>query len=151
MKRLIYIIISIAFLLQSCDKMPTDSRLDGMWQLISIERAEGTTDTKPQRIYWCFRRELVQYTSDGGEILFSHVSHRGDSLLFRDFFHDSKSAVEGDDNQPVLPSEAPLLHGYGVWACTGNGALSASFHIDRLSSDRLVLRNDSFVITFRKF
>lgn len=150
-KSLVAILLLLCFALLSCDKMPLDSRFDGMWQLMSVEQGEQRFDVKSKRIYWSVRRNIVQYSASEMPFIYSHVIIRNDSLTLIDFFHDTEAAVEGDDNQQVLPSESSVLESVGVYASPVGSALRASYYVERVGSSQLVLRGERSVVVFRKF
>lgn len=152
MKKSVIIILVLSFcVFSSCDKMPTDSRFDGMWQLMSVEQSGQRVDVKAKRIYWSVRCNLVQYGASEMPFLYSHIIIRNDSLVLTDFFHDTEAAVEGDDNQPVLPSESSVLESVGVYASPVGSALRASYYVERVGASQLVLRGERSVVVFRKF
>ena len=68
MKKHIAYIISAAVILfsaVSCDKLPENGKLDGMWQIMSVNYAHGSeydslVDIKSQKVYLSFQLKLAQ-------------------------------------------------------------------------------------------
>jgi hypothetical protein len=55
----IYLLLSTVF---SCDKLPMNGDLDGMWQLMSVEMDGEVSDVKSRKRYWSFQLHLVQFS-----------------------------------------------------------------------------------------
>ena len=150
MKKHLIIIVSLLLAFISCDKMPADNRFDGMWQLMSVEHGNNQVDMKSARVYWSFRRNLVQYNYGNGERLYSHVVYMDDSLMFTDFFHNTVAAVDGDDNLPLCPDEADVLGRGGVFAPYEGTSFVSKYCVEAVSSSKMILRNSRSLLVFRK-
>ncbi len=153
MKQIAILIVSIlAFV--SCDKLPDDKELDGMWQLTSIEKDGDIMNKKPDHAYWCFRLNLLQMSTTDNNPFFAHVRHKEDSLLLTDICYNSKNETLQDNNNWIPIEEADTLLLYGVYPTSDPnkpGRTKASYHIDELSSSRMVLKDHICKLTFRKY
>lgn len=138
----------LLLLLPSCDKVPMNGDLDGMWQLTSIATPDTTRDTRSQAVYISFQLHLVQWNNVArGSQFFSHFTHTADSLLFYDFAHPSKYAVDNNENEWVTPAE---MH-EGLFDAWGIHTIDARFSIRRLDPHNLTLESADTTLTFRKF
>lgn len=154
MKKLLFIIIT-TLLFVSCDKLPSDSQLDGMWQLIEIETSDTKTDVKDDLVYWSFRLNLVQYTSGDQHVFFSHIQRDGNNIVLFDFCNPSKNETIADNNEWMLPTEEDLekLARWGIFPIEDNthkGKLETTFTIEQTGS-RLVLKGNEETLVFRKY
>ena len=141
----------------SCDKLP-ENDLDGMWQLLTIEKDGTTTDVKGNRAYWSFRREILQlnYKSESYKLKFySHNSMESSKLHLYDFCTASAYEKETDDNE-WLTNEKDLkdLNLFGLYLEEDNSSKSkygVKFDIIKLNSSTLILSTPNEKLTFRKF
>lgn len=158
--RLYKIGITLTLLLVlSCDKLPDNGNLDGMWQLMAVEnRASGEcTDWSGNQRYWSFRLRLVQYSTHQGiskEVLYAHFEQEGSILWLTDFCTAAKYEKEADDNEWLTPDDASRLAPWGFTPLPDPAAHTktvATFQIEQLSASTLVLSNENVILTFRKF
>ena len=141
-------LVLLSFLLPSCDKMPMNGDLDGMWQLTSITTPDSTRDTRSQAVYMSIQLHLVQWNNvQRGRQFFSHFTHTADSLLFYDFVHPSKYAVDNNKDEWITPAE---MH-EGLFDAWGIHATDARYRIRHLDPHNLTLESADTTLTFRKF
>ena len=155
MMKKIYPLIVCALLLLplcgSCDKVPMNGDLDGMWQLMSIEKGGQVTNVKSTKHYMSFQLHLVQFdgTNKNGDfqarLYYAHFKHTGDSLFIYDLAHHSENATEADNNVWFTEQDLPLVEAWGMYS------LDNRFRVVRLNSDAMVLRRNDLVLTYRKF
>lgn len=136
-------------LVLSCDKMPMNGDLDGMWQLVSEQLAGSNTidDKKADRIYISFQLHTAQF--DGRGIVnkyYSTFKHKNDSLQFINICTNSLNATKEDDNR--LLTENEIIQNMSDW---GFVCLNPSFKVVSLNSKHMVLRSEYSTLYFRKF
>lgn len=145
-----YTILSIlTVLLMSCDKMPMNGDLDGMWQLVSeqLDGESGQTDRKPDRIYISFQLHTAQFDGHGKVgAYYSTFCHKGDTLRFQNICAKSMNETKEDDNRPLTEEE--IKASMRDW---GFVSLNPAFKVEMLNSKHMVLRSDFSTLRFRKF
>lgn len=147
MRRLPYILfLVLGLLLASCDKVPVNGKLDGMWQLMEIITPEGITDVKANKTYISFQLDLSQW-QQGGVFYYSHFCRTGEYLFFVDMYSPAKHTPDDPDDHPVTQEEIDQ----GVLAPWGVHTLNPSFLILELTSSKMTLLGDSSTLKFRKF
>lgn len=160
MKKLIYILLA-SILFAGCDKLPDDSTLDGMWQLMNIHTTSTDTNVKDQQLYWSFRLSLIQFTNatltpEERKEFFAHSLRQGDDLLIYDLCNPSENATTADNNEWLQANDHDLakLARWGIYPqpdTNHKGQLKAIFRITKATSSTLILTSDSTTLTFRKF
>jgi len=141
---LIIFALAIA-LLSACAKTPDDNTLEGQWQLMQAEYPEQTVDKKSEAIYWAFQLSLLEirshYVGNGTDgTTLCRYNYTGDSLLIPEIYvhyHTSDSLITDASTELLLP--------LGI---RGN---KAAFAVEQLSGSRMVLKNQTERLTFRKF
>ena len=149
----ISVIASVIAMMSSCDKVPINGDLDGMWQLMSVQTPDGTRATKSDRAYMCIQLHLSQW-DHGGKRYYAHFNHTGDSIFFYDFYHHSRHRSKADDNEPITYEEMTKTdpaEGWPLMDVWGIHNLDARYRVQTLNSDALVLEKADTVLTFRKF
>ena len=143
MKRsLIYIVSVVVALLvfQSCELETSDNGdLDGNWQLMQIDTIAtgGSNNVKERQLYYAVQVRLLclsAYNTDAESNLFFHFEHTADSLKLQ------SASSDGHVMYPVS-----MLRPYGI------NKEQEAFKIMLLNSDRMQLRSDSLLLSFRKF
>lgn len=135
-----------ALLLTACDKMPMNGDLDGMWQLLTEEKADTTLNVKDSRIYISFQLHTVQFDAHGtSRQYYATFTHRGDTIAYSTICHAAAYETQTDDNELVTADELPALSTWGIYS------LQPTYTVLRLSSETLVLRSDSSTLRLRKF
>ena len=136
MKRYLTILL-LALLACSCRNTSINGHLDGMWQLMSIDRTDGTyTDTKEKRIYYTVKLHLLQLEQYGGTSYLGRFTQTDDSLFIY-------NVVMNDNNAQAatLDDLAP----FGLFDTYER------FGIEKLTAQRMVLRSRNALLTFRKW
>lgn len=138
-------------LLSSCDKMPENGDLDGMWQLMTIQTPQGTRQVQ-QQAYIIFYMKLAEWrvpvkpqTLDFH--YYSHFNQQGDSLCFYDLCHASAHTVSDSDDIPVTVEEIAA----GALADWGIHTLHTRYRVLQLNAKHLTLEKADTVYAFRKF
>ena len=154
--RLFSFFLSLSFLLAvvGCDKVPDNGRLDGMWQLMAVERDGVVEDMKPQKRYWCIRYNLLQLSGVGVQDHYAHFEREGETLRLFDFCYFSNNATEADDNEWIPYEERDVLLQWGLVPLPDNsrpGRITQTFHIDVLNASDMVLSADGYTLRFRRF
>ncbi|WP_018464814.1 lipocalin-like domain-containing protein [Segatella paludivivens] len=143
MKRNIIYILSVALSLlvfQSCELETSDNgNLDGNWQLIQIDTLAtgGRNDVKEYQLFYAVQVRLLclkAYNDNISSDMYFHFEHTADSL---------KLKPASSDGHVMYPVSA--LRPYGI------NKEQEAFKIMLLNSDRMQLRSDSLLLTFRKF
>ncbi|MCR5820046.1 MAG: lipocalin-like domain-containing protein [Bacteroidaceae bacterium] len=140
-------LLSFLFILclASCDKVPANGALDGLWQLMSIETPGGIRDAKDSHAYLSIQLHLAELDCNLIRY-YAHFSHEGDSLFLYDFVHQSKHRSSADDNAWVTPEEmsAGILDDWGIHT------VDARFRVNSLNGSSLILQASDTTLTFRK-
>ena len=133
----------------SCDKVPINGDLDGMWQIMTIQTPDGTRNVKSNQAYLSFQLHLSQWDMDhGSKRYYAHFSHSNDSIIFYDFKHDSLHRSKADDNEEITNDEMTKEKVLDAW---GVHNLDARYHVQRLNGDELILERADTILFFRKF
>ena len=143
MKRNIIYILSVALSLlvfQSCELETSDNgNLDGNWQLMQIDTLAtgGRNDVKGYQLFYAVQVRLLclkAYNDNISSDMYFHFEHTGDSLKLKPASSDGHVMYHVSSLRP-----------YGI-----NRELE-SFKVMLLNSERMQLRSDSLLLTFRKF
>lgn len=130
-------VISIAFLLTvifgGCQKAPINGDLDGYWQVMKVT-PEPTEEIITTRMYMSIYMHTVQlnYVTGGGWNV-GNIKYEGKTLSM-----DFPYAV---DNEVALT----MMRQYGI------NSNPVVFTIEKLTKDKLVLRDGDTVVELRKF
>lgn len=146
-------IFLILILCVSCDKVPMNGDLDGMWQLMSIEEGGVVTNIKSEKRYMSFQLHLVQFghgnKNDINGVLprhcYAHFKHKGDSIFIYDLCHDSENATSADNNEWYREEDLQKIKPWGMYS------LNNRFKVEKLDSDAMILRREDLVLKYRKF
>ena len=141
MKKIVYILLAVV--LFSCDKLPVNGKLDGMWQLMEIRHANNEK-TYPERTYYRFQLELFRLNKVHEGSL--HES-KTDSYVGRfEFTEDSLSFynIRKYKNENVAATDKDL-------APFGLNTSTDRFRIEELTSSNMVLKSQDVQLVFRKF
>ena len=141
------VIMAMAMLFSTCDKVPINGDLDGMWQLMNIETPSQQVDAKQRRVYVSVQLHLTMWENKlSGDTYYAHFEHRGDSIRFYDFVHASLHQNASQDDERISAKEMSdgILDDWGVHT------LDARYRIDHLSESSLILHSNDTILTFRK-
>ncbi|MDR1918074.1 MAG: lipocalin-like domain-containing protein [Tannerellaceae bacterium] len=139
MKKKILYYLLLLMLFASCNKAFINGKLDGMWQLMEIDKSEGERiDAKADRIYYSVQLQLISLRQAGKGQFIGRFVHRGDSL----WIHDLRIyGVKEEDKLATKEHLAPF----------GFNGISERFAVEELSRSRMVLRSEYATLSFRKF
>ncbi len=146
----ILLLFACVMLFASCDKMPKNGDLDGMWQLMTVERAgEEAEFVKTKKLYYSFQLDLVQLNdatmpNDRGGY-YAYFKHSGDSLFIRKICFPSANETAADNNIEFTSADLPKIAPWGIYT------LNPRFKVWELDSDDMVLESNEAKLTFRKF
>ncbi|MCM1483830.1 MAG: lipocalin-like domain-containing protein [Muribaculaceae bacterium] len=150
MKRLTQtIILTILCLVAatSCTKRPINGDLDGQWQLMSVERTDGTTTVPDPRVYYCFFLHTAQFTCPVIKAETANMSYIKDSSITLDFPYSTPESLApwgitaADCTSVPDTSTDPYATGVVI-----------QFSIRELTSKALIMSTTSGAIfTLRKF
>lgn len=152
LKYILTLILAISF--GSCDKVPNNGVLDGMWQLMSVEHDGDVTNTKDSQAYWSIRTNLVQFSDLTGKNKFAHFKRSGDELQIFDLCHESRNENEKDNDEWITYEEREIMYKYGIHPeldSNHNGILSQTFRFVLLNDDNMILTSGKYKLVFRKF
>ncbi|MBP5377553.1 MAG: lipocalin-like domain-containing protein [Bacteroidaceae bacterium] len=139
----LYIIIGCC-IMASCDKLPKNGDLDGMWQLMTIEHNGTTNDVKDRQLYLSFQLDLFQLTKiNSNTRYYGYFDNLGDRIVFRNFSDMAEEHPDNPDNYPI--TDLSIIEPWGYYA------LSDTFHIESLTRNDMALRSKNARITYRKF
>lgn len=133
---------AFALLLVSCDMHTSDNgKLDGMWHLVGVDTLNGGhLDLSNQTKFWMFQSNLMQLSNTNrGELIICRFNQSGDSLTV------SEPRVSNRNVGDTLITKPAVLSPYGI------NALNESFFIEKLQSDKMILRTDRLTLNFKKF
>lgn len=142
-------VVSIFF---ACNKLPANGDLEGFWQVTAIQYKNNETydesvPMKNRKIFWTFQQQLLSiqaYTQPAetnitGETL-ARFKYSGNTIELNELYVHFR-----DTDSLLTDPNTKLLEGIGI---TGN---KASFTIEKLNDDNMVLSSDFARILFRKF
>ena len=118
----LFILSLFTLLLNSCDKVPINGDLDGLWQLTTIQTPESTRDVKSTRAYLSIQLHLSQWDNNG-TTFYAHFVHEGDWNFTggRVRFGEDGVKVRVNGDLVFSGSDSRLEVGGGI-ATTGAGA-----------------------------
>lgn len=128
----ILIVLFALFTLSSCEKSSNNGKLDGMWQLMSIQRngvIENLRDrVNNQRLYYCLQMDFIclQYYGGGGEQ--GIIKFTGDSLHIE----------IGNTKKETITT-------------FGMSDVKESFAVETLNENSLVLKSTASRLILRRF
>lgn len=130
----------------SCDKMPANGDLDGMWQIVEIERDGNTQNVQADRIYMSIQLKLFMLGEQNNpNKCYGYFEHVGDKIRFWKFSYDSAHESEADDNLPVEEENIQFIKLWGFYT------LDETFNVEHLTKNDMTLRSDSVRIRYIKF
>lgn len=136
----------ITTLATSCDKVPVNGDLDGMWQVMSITHNGQVEEVKEQQSYLSIQLHLFQLGTLANSIqYFGYFDHTKDSLYLRNISVPSQHEQAGEDDVLIDERDIAKLHRWGIYRSPDG------FKVITLNNDKLVLQSDSVTVSFRKF
>ena len=124
-KKYILLFFIVLTSITSCQKASINGDLDGMWQLMKIEKKDTPAEV-PNQLYYCIQLHMVQLQGAAG--CSGTFSHKRDSIYL---------VIRGSNKNAV--------------AAYGMNDTIQSFGIEALSSENMVLRSTYGRLQFRKF
>ena len=150
MKKKILTILPFLFatLFIGCDSYLINGQLDGMWQLHSIERqSPDTLIYNEGDLFYSFQRHsvLIGDYSNPHELVGQMKNEQYISLF--DYTDDTITIDEFHRyyKREDQPSDTTRLKRFGIFT------KQTIFHIEELTSKRLILQSDSALITLHKY
>jgi hypothetical protein len=135
-KHILYCLLLI-LLPTSCYKVSMNGKLDGMWQLLEIEKISGEyTDIKSRQRFYSIQLHLISFRQIGGSQYLGRFVYSGDSLLIND--------VRIAYSEDRLATKEQLLP-------FGLSDISERFKVEKITRSEMVLRSDSATLRFRKY
>ncbi len=138
----IYAVI-LMVLLQSCENVFHNDKLDYMWRLDCLEYPEGvdlmgrnSSKEDVKGVWFSFARDLVKVEDKrSGFCIIGVLTDNGDQLTF-DF------SMYNDDNWPPIDNDLKLI---------GIKDKVSTFNVIELKRDKLVLENGKAIFRFTKW
>jgi len=116
--------------LTSCRKVSHNGRLDGQWQVMTVENLVSSETVSPYpKIYYCFNLHVAQLTGTGG----------------------ATGNLHYDKDDAEITIDFPYVKDLSGLANFGIHSNPVTMHIDRLNGKTLVLRTPESIITCRRF
>lgn len=134
------LLLSLALLLVACEKAPMNGALDGQWQLLSYETADGEIQNC-YRLYYSIQLQVVELADKGG-------SGKG-TFIGRFAYDENRSSVvirelRYRSNESRLATLEDLQP-FGLFRT------ETTFHVVEADRHRLVLQSADATLRFRKF
>ncbi len=153
MKRNIFLSLIAVLLFSACDKLPENGDLDGMWQLMTVEKTgESAENVKAKKLFYSFQLDLVQFNDAtmpyGTPFCYAYFKHKGNTMYFHTLCKPSMNESEKDDNVPFTREEIEVEQVMAPW---GIYSLTPRFEVLKLNSNAMILQSDYAILTFRKF
>ncbi|MGN0282612.1 MAG: lipocalin-like domain-containing protein [Prevotella sp.] len=139
MKKIVFGIISLAVLLTACElDRSNNGDLDGRWKVQGIDSLVNGkfVDKSQSQMAFSVQNDLLQL-SGAGDVVLCRFEHKGDSLIVFD-----PRAV--GTNNPSIELIDKLLP-YGMTS------LRMAYHIDVLTSSKMILKTDVVRLYFDKY
>lgn len=124
---MIFLVAMLSLVAGSCRKRYINGDLDGQWQVMSIETADGEVKY-PNQVYYCLFRHTFNLRGIGLPTIAGNMVYEGDMLKL----------------EAPYSKDADLL----PW---GMNKSVTTFDIIYLSGKNMTLQSDFSTITFRKF
>lgn len=123
--------------ISSCDKAPINGKLDGRWQLMTIEYEDGRVE-ECYRIYYSIQLHLVEISDKGGKggTFIGRFSYKDDEVTMSDFRR------RGQEEELATLAE---LQTFGI------SLPLTHFKVEKATSEKLILKSDYARLNFRKF
>lgn len=138
MKFIKYVVLIVAvaaalFCGISCNKASHNGKLDGQWQIMSIEETDNGNVTSPaNNSYICINLHIIQLTGNG--------------MTSGNMTYDKKAATLYCDFPYVKPEQVESMLGrFGIFSNP------VTLDIVKLDGKSLILRTDRTIITCRRF
>ena len=156
MKQIIGLLMLLMMGAYSCDKLPKNDDLDGMWHLQEMTllnaHPKQTENCAESGIYWNINLDLLQIYSKKRVMFHDETSGQDVYHAYCRFKHTGTTLninqiyLSFDVRDSLLTDPATtLMEPYGIMGCAD------AFHIEHLGSKRMILVSDDKRLVFRKF
>jgi hypothetical protein len=156
MRHILWLVCVLAAGLYSCDKLPKNDDLDGMWHLQRITHLNATPqveeDVAPSRIYWSVQLDLLQINSPQQLMYRDEVTGKQTYNAYCRFNYTgttlniNKIYLSFDvKDSLLLDPTTQIMEPYGITGCADN------FNIESLGSKQMILVSDTKRLVFRRF
>ncbi len=156
MKHILWLVCLLIVGLYSCDKLPKNDDLDGMWHLQRISHLDVTPqvdeDVAPSQIYWSVQLDLLQISSPKSPIYVDATTGKQASNAYCRFDYTgttlniNKVYLSFDvKDSLLLDPTTQIMEPYGITGCADN------FNIEALGSKQMILVSDTKRLVFRRF
>ncbi|MDE6151102.1 MAG: lipocalin-like domain-containing protein [Prevotella sp.] len=145
MKGIIYAIV-LSAVLAACSMHSSDNgKLDGFWALRQVDtlRSGVSVDYSGERVFWSWQAGLMQ-TSDmhTGMTFVYRFSHAKDTVAVTEPYLSDRTEGDVKVTEEVMFSD---INRHGI------NSLRDSFFVERLTGDRMVLRDKVLRLHFEKY
>ena len=156
MKHIIWMVLLLVVGVFSCDKLPKNGDLDGMWHLQRMTTLSTTSqevkDVAPQQIYWKVQLDLLQISSPRLPIYKDEATGKQTYNAYCRFEYTgttlnvNKVYLSFDIKDSLLTDfTTTIMEPFGIMGCAD------TFYIENLDSKRMILVSDDKRLEFRKF
>lgn len=126
--------------LAGCEKAPINGKVDGHWQLMSFETADG--EVHPcQRIYYAIQLQLVEINNKGGD---------GHGAFIGRFHYNAETQTVAVSEFRQRGQEANLATPQQLLPF-GMNRIETVFHVRKADGKTLILQSDYATLNFRIF
>lgn len=136
MKQIILCVCLLLGVLCSCDKKPINGKLDGRWQLMTIDYNDGSIK-ECERIYCSIQLHLVELMDKGTTplTLIGHFSS-ADGVMMGEFkYQDNMEATVTEEDLNRFGLNSSVTH----------------FEVEKATGSKMILKSDYARLTYRKF
>ncbi len=145
MRKIIYAIIFSA-VLAACSLHSSDNgRLDGYWSLRQVDTLSSgvSVDYSGERVFWAFQADLIQSEDMPTGIKFVYrFSHAKDTVAVTEPYLSDRTL---GDEKVTEDKWFADINRHGI------NCLKDSFFVERLTGDRMVLRDKMLRLHFEKY
>ena len=145
MKRNFIYIALLLFVLTSCEKLPINGRLDGMWKLQELTDNQMNA-TRPDGIFYSIQLNLIKLS----KIENSCTPEKTNELYLGRFLYTPDSLILSGFHtwiyrEEEIPATAEQLAPFGF------SGTSARFGIEKLTNNKMILQSTDHRLVFEKF
>ena len=137
-----FVLAALLFLFSACDlDIAAHGHLYGHWHLEAVDTLQGgQTDMSKELVFWNIQNRLIQCGDHNGPnpFVISRFEKQKDSLFFEKLYYFDR--LSGD----------PEVTDVGTLGSIGLHSLAPRFKIESLGSDRMILCDGRFRLSFRK-
>ena len=124
--------------ISSCDKAPINGKLDGRWQLMTIEYTNGKIE-ECNRIYYSIQLHLVEISAKGGNggTHIGRFSYKGDEVTMSEFRHrgDEEKLTTLNELKPFGLNQA--INHLNMHASHSESSKKIYHRLYKLSADKI--------------